>query len=1074
MASYSNVESIKVSPGIGTARVGNSQPEDDSDRTYFYYGPEQPNTTVQPSDGPYKDATGRVLRQAQRFRVFAYDATGALIGEVTDGDTVNGTAVSIQWTAHLSNMKAANYAFQGQYGFNPDDYRNSNIPPNRPGTDPSTRKSLIIDPGPISISGVSQGPTELLGPGSTIFNVPAGNYELPGALRFDPPQGAGPTDMVPVTYTPATVSLGKLYTDEAGRLIVVGGEGAAGSCTTPAVVISKITPQDPLRPSSDPQYNGNSYFNNPGWYDDTAGGSIDAALVDQSNPATTVFQTEGNDEATGWVGVAPPKYAPTAYNIVSLLDLQIDLFPDQDPYTGAGPVYYALTGTDNRPYIAQTSAVRGGAFTFAPAAVEGQVTTMPGAIAVMNGKVFYAITGTDDRPYIASSSDGLPGSFSFQPASPPGQVTQLPPALAVFNGKLFYAITGTDDRPYIASSSDGAPGSFELATVAATSQVTKLAPALAAFNGQLAYAITGTDSRPYIALAADGQTFTFTPAAPAGQVTDLAPALATQAEKLYYAITGTDDRPYLASSTEVAEGRFHFTTVAPESQVTMLAPALTVFNGRLQYALTGADDRPNIGTISFGDPAGATGPTTTFETAAPAGQVTQRAPALAVAEPVSFYRDVFPFLKIATDYAWTSGIAYVGHHPGAQGDFLRDQFLDLLVDPTSNGAAARDLVFNFIRPPSELTPSVFPPPIAAPKEVKAAELQDGSLMPKLTGNGGSVTENTVNGTSFPNQWLSLTNHQLSKVQRWVNGDFEPGQASQQRWSDLPADRTLDFAALQPTVGGGFHPGIELTYPMQESTFFAGPFRFASEAVRQSIAAYMSIPWQGDFWSCNTTFWPAARPDISVFTEQGQLEPRPWFRGSTIPPQSDSIPGYNDGYQIMVEDWPRYGFVVPVTGQLDEGEQVFQEVERDATLDDPSVLASVTAQFEKTGNSVAVSSGMIVSQPDNPSSTDQQWRLLPSTASPNFFQIASVADAGKVLTVNGSTVVPAAAASPAQDSQYWQYFPSAILQQPGYPGVFFLQSRLNGELLSVDGTTVKTAAQGEASLEQLFQLEAAQP
>ena len=231
-------------------------------------------------------------------------------------------------------------------------------------------------------------------------------------------------------------------------------------------------------------------------------------------------------------------------------------------------------------------------------------------------------------------------------------------------------------------------------------------------------------------------------------------------------------------------------------------------------------------------------------------------------------------------------------------------------------------------------------------------------MPRLTGNGGSTTENEVNGTKFPNQWLSLTNHQLSKVQRWVNGDFEPGTPDQTRWSGLPADQSLDFAALQPTVGGGFHPGIELTYLMQESTFFAGPFRFAADTVPGSIAGYMSVPWQGDFWSCNTTFWPAARPDISIFRDQSQnptlLQPRPWFRGNIIPPQSDTTSGYNDGYQTMAENWPRYGFVVPVLGATDGGEQVFQEIERDPTLDDPTVLATATAQFVKTGNALATS------------------------------------------------------------------------------------------------------------------------
>ena len=154
MATYSNI-TIKVSPGIGIARVGNSEPANPNDRGYFYIGPETPNKAVLPAGGHYKDSMGRILRQAQRFRVFAYDSNGALRGEVTDGDTVNGSVVQIQWNVHLTNMKAANYSFQGQYGFSPDDYRNSNFDNCLPGTLPEDRTALIIDPGPISISGTA-------------------------------------------------------------------------------------------------------------------------------------------------------------------------------------------------------------------------------------------------------------------------------------------------------------------------------------------------------------------------------------------------------------------------------------------------------------------------------------------------------------------------------------------------------------------------------------------------------------------------------------------------------------------------------------------------------------------------------------------------------------------------------------------------------------------------------------------------------------------------------------------------------------------------------------------------------
>jgi hypothetical protein len=633
---------------------------------------------------------------------------------------------------------------------------------------------LIIDPGPLEISGQSEGPVELLGPGSTIFDVPDAEYTLPATLSFDPPQAAGSNE-VKVTYTARTVSLGNLYTDSVGRLIVVGGSGDAGSVTEPAVVISKITTTG--APSKNPEFNGNSYFNNPGWFDDTGGGSIDAAVIDMGDPSVQLFTTAGNELATAWVVVAPPKYAPTAYNIVSILDLQIDLFPDQDPYQASGTV--------------------------------------------------------------------------------------------------------------------------------------------------------------------------------------------------------------------------------------------------------------------------------------------------------NFYRDIYPLLEIVTDYAWTSLEAFHGHRPGVQGDFLRGEFLDLLADPSSSGDAldARNFVYNLIRPPAEIpVPPVPPPPAPAPPGVKTNQPPNGSLMPKLTGNGGSTAENAVNTTQFPNQWLSLTNHQLAKLKQWNEGNFVAGTPGEQRWANLPADQALNFAALQPTVGGGFHPGIELTYLMQEASFFSGPFRFAKGTLPGAISGYMSVPWHGDFWSCNTTFWPAARPDIAVTrdttTNPVGLTPIPWFRGSTVPPQSDAIDGYNDGYQTMYNNWPKYGFVIPSPTQTDGGEQVFVEAERDPGLDGPSVIVSLTADNSPDGTALSVGGSVVSVQPSNPASSAQQWRLIQSSISPSFFTIASAATPGEVLTVSGSEVILGAQQSPHQDQQLWQYIPS------GYPGAFFLQSRFDaGLLLSLTSTSATTAAEGAANLSQRFSLQA---
>jgi hypothetical protein len=99
----------KVHPGIGIARVGNS-PE------HFFIAPEIPGVNpVEIVDGiekpveKYKDSSGRIKRQAARFRVFEYEkdtaGTLTLLREITIAEA------QIEWRVALANRKAAAEGF---------------------------------------------------------------------------------------------------------------------------------------------------------------------------------------------------------------------------------------------------------------------------------------------------------------------------------------------------------------------------------------------------------------------------------------------------------------------------------------------------------------------------------------------------------------------------------------------------------------------------------------------------------------------------------------------------------------------------------------------------------------------------------------------------------------------------------------------------------------------------------------------------------------------------------------------------------------------------------------------------
>jgi hypothetical protein len=245
----STIVRAAIHPAIGVARVGDSPDE-------FFYGPEVTDPPPLP-EGSYKDAQGGLKRQAARFRVYGYNAAGEAVAELTAADA------DITWTVHVANTKAAWYEFQlamdiPEAAAAPPSYRrNAKVKGKE-------RAALAIDPGPRSISGADQsGPDYVFGSGQ---------------------------------FMGTDVYLGELRTDEAGRLVFLGGRGVSAS-------------HDGSPPTT--------FANNDGWYDDTSDGPVTAtvAIDGQQIPC---------DPA--WVITAPPNYAPQLKSVRTMYDLLTDAF----------------------------------------------------------------------------------------------------------------------------------------------------------------------------------------------------------------------------------------------------------------------------------------------------------------------------------------------------------------------------------------------------------------------------------------------------------------------------------------------------------------------------------------------------------------------------------------------------------------------------------------------------------------------------------------------------------------------------------------------------------------------------
>ncbi len=266
------IERIVIHPAIGVARVGNSPDE-------WFLGPEAPGPHPLPPGG-FKDPSGRIKRQAARFRLFGLDSDGQVVAEVTAADA------EIRWTARLANRKAAWYDFHipfdipGAKGLPPAPGFAAPQPTRslRRNATVDDRASLVVDPGQRSAGGRNA-------------NV---DGQHPDA-RFDGGR-----------FFDIDVSLGELRTDDAGRLIVLGGRGASG----PAVSGLRATDID----------------NNDLWYDDTSDGPVEATV-----------SIDGREmPVTGaWVVVAPPNYAPGIQSVVTMYDVMFEaatiLLPELAP-----------------------------------------------------------------------------------------------------------------------------------------------------------------------------------------------------------------------------------------------------------------------------------------------------------------------------------------------------------------------------------------------------------------------------------------------------------------------------------------------------------------------------------------------------------------------------------------------------------------------------------------------------------------------------------------------------------------------------------------------------------------------
>jgi hypothetical protein len=286
----------------------------------------------------------------------------------------------------------------------------------------------------------------------------------------------------------------------------------------------------------------------------------------------------------------------------------------------------------------------------------------------------------------------------------------------------------------------------------------------------------------------------------------------------------------------------------------------------------------------------------------------------------SFADDVFPVLRAAYDMWWVTALVNQKHSS--------------LIDPNLGNpdpayTKDRQGVFIYVRPPLGLNSNITGP----------------MTMPHLQGDDPYTGHETDSGKK-----MTVTHLQYGMLRNWVAGNFVLAPLSKVTPpSPLPPPAGpgvitpdgLDRAALENAQGGGFFPGIEVSWQIRNPNLFAEPFRLNLNASTQYIgdsgpigpghfSRQGAVPWHADFNDCRREgdfgWWPAQRPDDAL-PSYGAQQRLDWAR----PNNASSNQQQRTTHEDMVANWWKYGFVVQVGDPLGVGEPQMVETERNPQI-----------------------------------------------------------------------------------------------------------------------------------------------
>lgn len=348
---------------------------------------------------------------------------------------------------------------------------------------------------------------------------------------------------------------------------------------------------------------------------------------------------------------------------------------------------------------------------------------------------------------------------------------------------------------------------------------------------------------------------------------------------------------------------------------------------------------------------------------------------IAIPSVPSFTGDILPVLRQFVDAQWVNaGFAAEFGWRGAI-DLMRDEFIQLLAaGPSKLPKGGTSDPFREIR--RQIFIGFRDPGSTAFDPLRWPQLYGDAFFNFDTPPGPRVA-------------LSVTPTVYGYLQSWMQGNFtadfdasakEVESIEEVRLADQPD--TLDRAALHFCIGGPFHPGCEMTWPMRHASLYRTKFRLrrripgsaepdygdfmTADTIKADggplsasgpgdITKWLAVPWQTDTASCRAgyqsefppddlipAFWPSRVPDTvlsdATYRQLGNLRGRD--------------PGRMETFQKR-DQWvrfldPKAPFLTQITKMIDHFHElgVIERRENDLGKDLPPVMYVETLPPER--------------------------------------------------------------------------------------------------------------------------------